>query len=88
LIASPKACAGAIPSYGDLGVLRQTDLQWPLQCFEGILRENDVIIESSFARNCNPQFKAFNLKSSFPLKKFGFFTRFLHFILEKYFFGL
>jgi hypothetical protein len=54
--------------------------QWPFQCFEAILRENGVIIESSFGRSCNPQFKAFNLKSSFRFKSSAF-----HFIVEKYF---
>jgi hypothetical protein len=59
---------------------------WPFQCFEAILRENGVIIENCFGRNCNPQFKAFQSKIFFPIKKFGFFTRLLHFILEKYFY--
>jgi hypothetical protein len=45
--------------------------QCSLQCFEGILRENGVIIESSFNRSCNPQFKAFNL-NLFPIKSSTF----------------
>jgi hypothetical protein len=46
--------------------------QWPFQWFEAILMENGVIIESSFGRSCNPQFKTFNLKSSSLLKSSAF----------------
>jgi hypothetical protein len=57
--------------------------QWPFQCFEGIVKENGVIIESSFDRQCNPQFKALNLKSFFPIQKLGFFNGLGQFIIGK-----
>jgi hypothetical protein len=36
------------------------------------LRENGVIIESSFGRSCNPQFKEFNVNLFFLLKSSTF----------------
>jgi hypothetical protein len=62
--------------------------QSPFQCFEAILREYGVIIESSFGQSWNPQFKAFNLKSFLLLKSFAFsLTRFTS-LLQSTFLGL
>jgi hypothetical protein len=62
--------------------------QWPFQCFEAILRENGVIIESSFGRSCNPQFQSFNLKSSFRFKSSAFSLAFFTSLLKSTFIGL
>jgi hypothetical protein len=62
--------------------------QWHFQCFEGILRENGVIIGSSFDRKCDSQFKALNLKSSFPIQKLSFFNGLRQFMIGKYFYWL
>jgi hypothetical protein len=61
--------------------------QWPFQCFEVLLRETLVIIESPFGRSCNPQFQAFNLKSSLLLKSSAFSLALFTSLLKSTFLG-
>jgi hypothetical protein len=71
-----------------LFIFETMPFQWHLQYFEAILRENSIIIESSFGRSCNPQFKAFNLKFSFLLKSSTFSLAFFTSFLKSTFLGM
>jgi hypothetical protein len=62
--------------------------QWPFQCFEAILRQTGVIVESSIGQNWNPQFKAFNLKSFFRLRSSAFSLALFTSLLETALLGL